>query len=247
MNLVVDQGNTVCKVAVCDKDRVIKSYALPKLSLREAVRIIDRHPGLSGSIYSSVGGFDRYLLRVLRDRIPNTIYLDDTISVPISVKYNRRELGADRLAAVVAAHKLAPKGREVLVVDSGTAITFERISSDGLYLGGNISPGLSTRLKSLHHFTSRLPLLSYSDVNVDIGTCTKEAILKGVLKGLCYEIDGYINELRRIYPDVVVILAGGDSILFQKELMNQVYVMRNLVVLGLNLILEYNKNKNKYE
>lgn len=247
MNLVVDQGNTICKIALCHKDKLIKSYALPKLSLVEAKRIIERHRGLTGAIYSTVGCFDASLLRLLRDSVPYTVYLDRNTNVPISVDYNRGQLGSDRLAAAVAGYYVAPKGSEILIVDSGTAITFERISSSGLYLGGNISPGLKTRLKSLHHFTSKLPLVKNIDYVSDFGNDTIRAISNGVVRGLCYEIDGYIDELKKQYAEVTVILAGGNSTGFRPKLKNKVFVMRNLVVMGLNLILEYNKQLNRID
>ena len=145
-------------------------------------------------------------------------------------------------AAVVGAYSLAPRERELLIVDSGTAITFERVTSSGTYLGGNISPGLYTRLKALNHFTSRLPLLSdLKDTSLGYGTTTQEALSRGALRGLIYEVDGYIRSLRSLHPEAVVYLTGGDAQMIQELLEEEVYVEPNLVLFGLNKILEYNK------
>lgn len=240
MNLVVDQGNTVCKVAICDEKRVIKSYSLPKFSLLDAKHIIEKNEGIDSIIYSSVGAYKKTLYRFLSDKSSTHICLGPDTPVPLEVQYNRENIGSDRLAAAVASHHLA-KGSEVLVVDSGTAITFERITANGIYLGGNISPGIDTRLKSLHHFTSRLPLVSSIETNGDIGTNTKDAITLGVMKGIYFEIDGYIDELKKTHPDAIVIVTGGYSHCMKNKLRNKVYIIPNLVLMGLNLILEYNK------
>lgn len=246
MNLVVDQGNTVCKVAICDKERVVKSYSLPKFSLLDAKHIMEKNDGIDGVIYSSVGMYNKSMYRFLSDKSRTHVCLGENTPVPIEVKYNRATLGSDRLAAAVAGFHLL-KGHEILIIDSGTAITFERVSSQGVYLGGNISPGVDTRLKSLHHFTSRLPLVKSTVMNGDIGKNTEDAITIGVMKGLYFEIDGYIDEMKREYPDSKVIVTGGYSYCMKNKLRNKVYIMPNLVLLGLNLILEYNKNINFYE
>lgn len=246
MNLVVDQGNTVCKIAICDKERVLKSYSLPKFSLLDAKHIIEKNKDIDSVIYSSVGVHNKSLYRFLSDKAKTHICLGSDTPVPLNVKYNRETLGSDRLAAAVAGYYLS-KGSEILIVDSGTAITFERVTSEGVYLGGNISPGVDTRLKSLHHFTSRLPLVTSISMRGNIGDNTKDAITIGVMKGVYFEIDGYIDELKREHPDATVIVTGGYSYCMKNKLRNNVYIMPNLVLLGLNLILEYNKNIHFYE
>lgn len=167
--------------------------------------------------------------------------VDKQTPVPISVAYDRTTLGSDRLAAVVGAEYLSP-GCELLVIDAGTAITYERVSADGLYLGGNISPGLHVRLKSLHGFTSRLPLLDDMDYTLGYGLDTISAMQHGVALGVVYEIEGYINSLRRDYPQLKVYLTGGDADQLAAVVeMTGVELSHDLVLLGLNRILEYNK------
>ena len=244
MNLIIDQGNTVCKVAVAAEGRLIQHYTYPHLSLREAGQVLSAHPGLEAAIYSSVARVDKPLLGLLSERLHTMVKVDETTAIPLEVAYDRKRLGSDRLVAVVGAYSLAPKGSDLLVIDSGTAITFERITQLGVYLGGNISPGLYTRLKALNHFTSRLPLLSdLEDTTLGFGVTTQEAISRGVLQGLIYEVEGYIKALRRTNPEAVVFLTGGDAQMIQELLSEEVCVEPDLVLYGLNKILEYNRDK----
>lgn len=242
MNLIIDQGNSVCKVAVADGGELIAHYSFPQVSLREAGVILSDHPALQAAIYSSVAAVDKMLLSLLAERIPTVLQVDEHIAVPVSVAYDRKRLGSDRMAAVVGAHALAPEGVSLLVIDLGTAITYEQISPKGEYAGGNISPGLYTRLKALNHFTSRLPLIHEIAPPVrDFGQTTSEAITAGVLRGVIYEIKGYIDEAKASDPNVKVYVTGGDAPLIEQYLPEGVCVEPDLVLYGLNKILEYNR------
>ena len=148
-------------------------------------------------------------------------------------------MGKDRLAAVAGAIGLYPN-TNLLVIDAGTAITYELINSKHEFLGGNISPGMTIRYKALNEFTSKLPLLSASDETPLIGQSTKEAIQAGVQNGVLFEIQGLINELSSQYPSIKTIITGGDAEFFARKLKNPIFVHPNLVLIGLNRILEYN-------
>lgn len=240
MNLVIDQGNSVCKVAFFEGGKMIKAYVLPHFRATAIQNIFDRHPHITQCVYCSVAGEDEALLSAIRQRVELMVVNGNT-EAPIDVLYDRTRLGGDRLAAAVAAQYLAPKGAEVLVVDSGTAITYERVSAAGVYLGGNISPGLQARFRALHEFTGKLPWFKRpleGEWNNRIGHNTEEAIKAGVLRGLLYEIDGYIDDLKARYPNLVVYLAGGDSFYLEKRLRNKTIALRDLVVIGLNRLLE---------
>ena len=242
MNLIIDQGNSVCKVAVADGGELIAHYSFPQVSLREAGVILSDHPALQAAIYSSVAAVDKMLLSLLAERIPTVLQVDEHIAVPVSVAYDRKRLGSDRIAAVVGAHALAPEGASLLVIDLGTAITYEQITLKGEYTGGNISPGLYTRLKALNHFTSRLPLIHEITPPVrGFGQTTSEAITAGVLRGLIYEIKGYIDEAKAADPNAKVYVTGGDAPLIEQYLPEGVCVEPDLVLSGLNKILEYNR------
>ena len=242
MNLIIDQGNTVCKVAVADGGELIAHYSFPQVSLREAGRILADHPALDAAIYSSVASVDKTLLSLLTEQLSTVCMVDERVAVPVQVAYDRSRLGSDRIAAVVGAYSLAPQGVPLLVIDLGTAITFEYVSPSGEYMGGNISPGLYTRLKALNHFTSRLPLIQdLEQQERAFGQTTIEAISIGVLRGVIHEIQGYIEEIKAKDPEAMIFVTGGDASVIEHALPQDVRVEPDLVLYGLNKILEYNK------
>lgn len=242
MNLIIDQGNSVCKVAIAQGEKLVAHYSFSQISLRDAEELLAHHPQLTAAIYSSVIQVDDSLIRLLTDHLDTVCTVDEGIAVPLEVRYDRSRLGSDRLAAVLGAYGLSPQGTSILVIDLGTAITFEEISSEGVYLGGNISPGIYTRLKALNHFTSRLPLLhDLERTSHEVGTSTTEAISIGVHRGVIYELLGYIDSIRSRDPLAQVFVTGGDAHLIQEELPTDVRIEPDLVLYGLNKILEYNK------
>ena len=109
MNLIIDQGNTVCKVAVAAQGRLVQHYTYPHLSLREAGQVLSAHPDLEAAVYSSVARVDKPLLGLLSERLHSMIKVDETTAIPLEVAYDRKRLGSDRLAAVVGAYSLAPR------------------------------------------------------------------------------------------------------------------------------------------
>lgn len=154
---------------------------------------------------------------LLRRRLGRFIRFGHGVPVPIRNGYATPDtLGADRLAAAVGAATLYP-GNNVLIVDFGTAITFDFVSAEGEFLGGNISPGAATRFRALHHFTRKLPLCELIDREVFMGRDTVSAIEGGVVNGIVYEVEGYIRDLERKYDGLRIIFTGGDSNFFAKR------------------------------
>jgi type III pantothenate kinase len=128
----------------------------------------------------------------------------------------------------------------LLVIDAGTAITYELLEASGKYKGGNISPGMTTRFKALNQFTKKLPLVSETEDVPFLGRDTTSAIQAGVVNGIVFEMDGYIDALKVEYPSLLVFLTGGHSFYFERRLKNTIFADINLVLTGLNRILEYN-------
>ncbi|MDR2860026.1 MAG: type III pantothenate kinase, partial [Mediterranea sp.] len=126
------------------------------------------------------------------------------------------------------------------VIDAGTAITYEFIDAKGQYHGGNISPGMQMRFKALHHYTERLPLIQSDGDAPPVGVSTETAIRSGVLKGIEYEMMGYITKFRDKYPDLLVFLTGGDAFSFDTRVKSIIFADKFLVLKGLNRILNYN-------
>jgi type III pantothenate kinase len=150
----------------------------------------------------------------------------------------------DRLASAIGANHRFPK-RNILVIDAGTAITVDFISSEEKYLGGNIIPGMAMRFKGLHEYTNRLPLVKAKNEFPLLGNSTETAILAGVINGIIFELEGYIRLLENKYPELIVMMTGGDADFFAKHLKNNIFVDLNLIFAGLNRIIEYNEDKGK--
>lgn len=239
MNLIVDIGNSVIKLAVAVQGKVI-----------DMVRAESWSDDATLSFFRHYEKFDRGIVASVRsEKVPSwlndmvthgILFFDHSTPVPIVNGYETPySLGLDRLAAAVGANNIYPKSN-VLVVDCGTAITIDLVSAEGVFVGGNISLGLRTRFKALSTFTSKLPLVDISDEIPLLGKNTVDAIRAGVLNGAIFELNSYLEVLTPQYPELKVLFTGGDAFFFDGKLKNPIFVVPNLVVLGLNRILEHN-------
>lgn len=213
------------------------------LTVNHVQLLKDEHPQISKVILSSVKPKDDELVRFLSENFEYFLELDNQTELPIGNLYETPEtLGKDRLAAAVGANELFPD-RNLLIIDAGTAITFDLVSEKNQFIGGNISPGLEMRFKALNQFTGKLPLVSYSNEFQPIGTNTADAIRAGVQNGILFEIAQTIDLFNRNYQNLQIIMTGGDSIFFDKKLNYSIFVHFNLTLIGLNRILEHNAKK----
>ncbi len=240
MNIVIDIGNTFSKLALFEHGRISKLVQQTKFNNQQLAEILDTTGGIKHGIVSLVGKDDEDIIKFLSEKLDILISLDNNTPLPIKNLYKTKStLGNDRLAAAVGAYLLFP-GYNVLVIDAGTAITYEYINSHGHYLGGGISPGLNLRYRSLNDHTARLPLLQASDKFKLPANNTREAIVSGIQTGIIKEIDGIINDFKAQFKVHKVVLSGGDAIFFETKLKNSIFVDSNLVLKGLNRILEFN-------
>jgi len=243
MNLIIDFGNTRTKMAIFHGNNIINLKTYDNLFVCDAEFILQNYPEIDKCILSVTGSADEGLIIYLKNTFTEFIELTGNTPVPFKNKYESpATLGSDRIASIAGAMAIYP-GSNVLVIDSGTAITFEFIDKSENYLGGNISPGLETRFKALHTFTNKLPLLSLNENFNLIGKNTQDAVVSGVQNGVLLEIDGYINSLIREYPDLKTILTGGDAEFLAGKLKSPIFMELNLVLIGLNIILEFNFKK----
>ena len=244
MNLVIDIGNSLTKVAIFEKGEIVETICYEEFNISRLEALKNIYSGLKKAILSSVACLDVGLLKVLYDQFDQFIEFNHQTPVPIENLYESKEtLGVDRVAAAVGAISLFPH-KNLLVIDAGTAVTFDMIDNNNRFLGGNISPGLKMRFKALHEFTQKLPAVSCSNNWQEIGKTTEEAIRAGVQNGLIFEIDGMIDHVLKEWPDCLVIFTGGDSFFFEKKLKNAIFVKFEITLIGLNRILEYNAKKN---
>lgn len=242
-NLTVDIGNSRIKVSVFDIDEQIFSQVFDMLTADALAPIIDNYK-VGRAIISSVTGYDYDYVTWLNEHLKTVILLSSSVKVPVKNGYGTPEtLGMDRLAAVVGAAHIKP-GAPLLVVDAGTAITYDYMSADSTYYGGNIAPGALLRLRSLNEHTDRLPLVDMRSHHCTeiLGQNTQDAIWNGVVRGIAYEIEGYISDLKERESNLEIFFTGGDAFFFEKYIKSSIFVVANLTAIGLNAILNYNLN-----
>ena len=240
MNLVIDIGNTRTKFSVFNRGEVLITVPVEEFLPSHIDVLQTEYDELNKVILSAVKDYSEELKIALQSKFDTFIELDANTALPIENGYQTKEtLGKDRIAAVVGAFDLYPN-TNVLVIDAGTAITYDLLTSEGKYLGGNISPGIEMRYKALNQLTGRLPKVEQADYKKLFGTSTEEAIRAGVQNGTVYEVDTTISTFKEFYKNLKVIITGGDAQFFDNKLKNSFFVHFNLTSLGLNRILEYN-------
>ncbi len=232
LKLTIDEGNTIAKVALFEEEKLLQ-----KISEVDFEAVLKYAKDADRVILSSVKSKSEYLDL----SHSHFINLNSNTPLPIENRYSSpKTLGKDRIALSVGAHHLFPN-EDVLILDMGTCLTYDFINADGQYLGGGISPGLSMRFKALYHFTDGLPMVSPKNSPSLIGDTTDTAILSGVINGISSEIDGIIQRYTIKYPNINVIITGGDANFFDKGLKNAIFASSDLLMIGLNKILDYNE------
>jgi type III pantothenate kinase len=243
INLVIDIGNSRTKIALFNQHDLMFNVPMDHLAVSHVKMLLDEHPQLKKVILSTVKPSDEELKNFLAENFDEFLELDHRTKLPIENLYETPEtLGKDRIAAAVGANELFPN-QNLLIIDAGTAITYDLVSEKNQFVGGNISPGLEMRFKALNHFTGKLPLVGYQDDFEPIGRNTTEAIRAGVQNGLIFEIARTIDLFNRNYQNLQIIMTGGDSNFFERKLNYSIFVHFNLTLIGLNRILEHNAEK----
>jgi type III pantothenate kinase len=241
LNLVIDSGNTQAKAALIEQDEIITSARSGNNDWSFVFDMLNKN-NPTFAIISDVSGTTSALVRDLKENM-DVIYMTGETPVPLKLNYSTPEtLGPDRIAAAVYGKKMFPDNN-VLIIQTGTCITYEFVSGEGEYSGGSISPGIDMRLKSMNTFTAKLPLVKKQEIDYLIGKTTKESILSGVINGCIAEIDGIIDQYRKKFSELKVVAGGGDIFFFDKKLKNRIFATENLVLKGLNEILKFNNAK----
>lgn len=239
-HLVIDIGNSHTKLAVFEGRKLIEYDRLDHLSDSQLVDYL-KHRNIQQSIISSVNDDIKLLENVLIEKT-GYIRFSAALTSGITNQYKSPDtLGLDRLAGVIGARALYP-GKNCLVIDLGTCITYDAISGEGVYKGGSISPGLHMRLRAMHEFTGRLPLIELADFGGLEGNDTATSMLSGVVNGAFSEFTGFIEQYSLQYSDLQVILCGGDANFFDTRLKNSIFAhtlktVPDLVLIGLNEVI----------
>jgi type III pantothenate kinase len=240
MNLVLDFGNTRTKAAVFEQSELVEAMS-PK-NTSETLNFINSY-NIIRCIICTVTEEHKHVIKQFSQLI-NPIVFSSSTPTPLTNLYqSKSSLGSDRLAASVGSYLFYPH-KNVLTIDAGTCIKYNFVNAHNEFLGGAISPGLKMRLKALHNFTHALPLLNIKeDYNKLVGENTTESILSGVLLGARAEIDETINEYKNLYKNLTVVLTGGNADFLGKQLKNRFFAHQNILLHGLNGILNYQIEK----
>lgn len=238
MNLIADIGNTSTKLALFDGKKKVSVNRINEIGCAELDKL------LSGShvkkaIVSSVKPLPDFVIDILSREIPLVHVLSYKTKLPFRVEYETPEtLGPDRIAAVAGAFQLFG-GSNALVIDAGTAITYDVLAGK-IFAGGNISPGITMRFRALNQFTGKLPLITEISDYTFPGRNTTDAIVAGVMTGVIYEINEYIRTFEEKHPGIKVIISGGDGGMLRGKIDYPAEYLPDIVIDGLNFILEYN-------
>ena len=253
MLLVIDTGNTTIAAGVFDGDNLIAHWRLSSISrtydelgvyLWELLATKNINPSsITGAAFASVvPSLDFAITEAIKQYFnvnPLQVNSETDTGLDLRVK-NPSEIGADRIVNVFAGRY--KYGSPLIVVDYGTAITFDCISHDGAYLGGVIAPGLVSGISALFSKAAKLPQVSLSIPERVIGLDTTENIQSGILYGNGGLTDRLVDLIRETdgMKDSKVVATGGHAGLMKKVSQRIQYVDKWLMLDGLKLIYERN-------
>lgn len=237
MHFAIDIGNSRIKWARFDGKHVLESGMIPETDLSTLQGLLQFHAKDKVSL-SSVVTLPKNVIELCEQH--KVFIIDSKTPIPIQNNYGTpNTLGIDRLCAAIGAKSLFP-AHPVLVVDIGTCIKFEFISRNGVYEGGNISPGLQMRYASLNNYTSKLPALKPEKTVGPIGKSTTEALRLGVQQGMLFEIQAMIHTMETLHPGMKTVGTGGDLPFFVNDLKTHIFADLLLVLRGINEIYLHN-------
>jgi type III pantothenate kinase len=233
-----DFGNTRLKAAIFENEHFSEEIVLPNDEIETIEKLLAVHSPQK-TILSSVIDHNTGIENLLaaKTRFHKVSHLTKSnFTTPVG---KPETIGADRLALSAAAVRFYP-GKNNLVVALGSCITYNFINQYHAFIGGSISPGMEMRLKAMHAFTAKLPLLQKEWNFPIIGYDTKTNMLSGVIAGITYEIDGFIDEYARKYGNFNAVLTGGDTCYFAGQLKNKIFADPYFLFKGLYALSETN-------
>ena len=241
--LVIDIGNTLTKWGVFEGKKLLCHEMRAKLNPADIAHLRHLHPDMDAAMVCTVAREPSFLAKTLSDF---THFIDwqsyrPDLKIPVKIEYEQPEtLGRDRVAVASAVASFYP-GQNVLCMVFGSCVTYNVVDKDARFLGGAISPGLNMRLRAMHRFTEALPMVDLrQERDTETINNTRTALYSGALDGLRYEVQGYIERYRKRFPDLKIVVTGGNASYFEKSLNYEIFAYHNLVLRGLNEILDLN-------
>ncbi|MEY2869659.1 MAG: hypothetical protein RIR01_2159 [Bacteroidota bacterium] len=242
MILTVDVGNTRIKAAVFEGDTCVEGFVFDKTELGKRIEnILEKFETISHLVVSSVGDVERQSFLAFETEVTVHFVSHEDIFPFVNNYGTPKTLGIDRMVLAAGATLLYPNQNR-LIIDAGTCVTYDFVDENNVYQGGAIAPGLRLRYESLHQFTAKLPLLTLQNPESYVGKSTSESIHSGVVNGLVYEIDGFIDEYKTACKNIIIILTGGDADFLAKRLKNTIFANSNFLLESLNQTYQYKIN-----
>lgn len=243
VTICFDFGNTRLKAAIFEGQTFKQEIVLSNGDAATVLDLVKKYHA-DKSILSSVINHSEETEAILQ-QYTKFHKLGTTSLLPFTTPVGKPEtIGADRLALCAAAVHNFPRQNN-LIVSLGTCITYNFINQNHEFLGGAISPGMDMRYKSMHHFTAKLPLIEQDELSLRgnfpvTGYDTKTNLQSGVIAGIGFEIDGYVDCYQQRYGNFNAVLTGGNSIHFARRLKSKIFADQNFLFKGLFALSEIN-------
>ncbi len=252
MNLAIDIGNSFSHFSVFKGSKNIyglncSSYNLTGLT--NAVRKIGRDFEIAkiGVSYVSPNTQRTIMLLVRREFKVAPLIINNKSKLPIKIKIkNPHTIGSDRICNASYGYDTFNGRSNVLIIDLGTANTYDLVLKNGDFVGGMIAPGIMTSSKALNSNTGRLPLLGYDKLSAKaplIGRNTFEAIQSGLVNYMKFATEGIVTAVKRKYKGKLeVILTGGSAKLLGSKVNFDHFYKENTVLEGINIVLNHKES-----
>jgi type III pantothenate kinase len=240
-SLCLDFGNTICKCAVFTNDSLVNSYFFKEEEAYKEISLLIEKYQPTRAILSSVIIHNNNI-DILLNTLPHFILLTSKTPLPFTNNYKTpTTLGNDRLALVAGVQGMYPNQKN-LIICLGTCLTYNYIDDNNIFQGGAISPGINLRIKSMHDYTDKLPLIEKNGHLGLIGQDTETSLRSGAILGILAEIHGTIELYEKTVGKINAVLTGGDISYFETMIKNKIFANRNVLFNGLYAILNYNTN-----
>ncbi len=232
-NLIIEIGNTAVKAAWTEGAVLGKIFRYQGEKVRNFILSLVEKEKPAVLVISSVYEISAQDEKLYSSVCGKLLLLDSAhleyhknLELPDWITY-------DRAASIKAARYLFP-GKSLTLIDFGTTLSVDILGKDGKYEGGNISLGLRTRAKAINRYSRSLPLIDIPETNTVLGDSFESSISSGIISGIMFEIEGYVSR----FPDNIIVVTGGDANFFAKRIKNSIFVICNLVLIGLALIAD---------
>ena len=232
-NLLVEIGNTALKAAWSDRMTLGKTFRYQGEKYLDFIFSLTRREKPAVMVVSSVWALPEADIRGLEAECGRLVVLDSAHPDLLLQHGLPTYLSYDRAASILAARYLF-HGSGCTLVDFGTTLSIDFIGEDGLYRGGNVSLGCRTRFKALNRYSRSLPLVDIPENPAALGLSVVSSVESGVVSGIIFEIEGYLN----LHPENMAVFTGGDANYFAKRMKSSIFVVCNLVLMGLALIAD---------